>query len=79
MILGRIDWIPIEEMPDEFKDGRDVLLGSRAWQLWGSGAFNNGRWTVSCGGEVPWEGDGDRGGLKDLPFDPTHFAEINAP
>lgn len=68
------DWQDIASAP---KDGTQILAANALF--WGSAAWVNGRWCVSCADEVPWEGEGDTGGLMDLPFDPTHYAIPNPP
>lgn len=77
--MGNIDWIPIAEIPDELKDGREVLV----WET-----------VVRIGVEVvTWDPAGpswhpahrrleegvwcDRSGFTIHGI--THFAEFNAP
>lgn len=67
--MGNIDWIKISELPEAFKDGRELLLYGRCER---DGAFygrdvNVGWW------------DRDHWRARDLPIEPTHFAEINLP
>lgn len=64
-----IDWRPIEEIPDELKDGRQVLLwdgvfGAQVarWQRF---------WDTGFASEI----DGDPIAVEDA----THFAEISPP
>jgi hypothetical protein len=65
--MGRIDWIPIAEMPAELKDGRD-LLGAEGPRLCVM-AYLDG-----SGGDDPgWYA------VREYPVEPTHFAEINPP
>lgn len=70
--MGRIDWLPIAELPEAFKDGRRVLLcrddepppncGVVGW--WAGGA---------------WRDYGDIGCNGEYEYEPTHFAELNPP
>lgn len=44
LTMGNIDWIPIAELPDALKDGREVLLhwpGSAAVSVWKNGDWRN--------------------------------------
>lgn len=65
-----ITWRPIAELPDELKDGREVLLwdGDRA----DVGSWAIERWWDNGPG---WNDTGEGAPLLDV----THFAEINAP
>lgn len=67
--MGRIDWIPIEEIPEVLKDGRDVLLWEADEGETGRaavGKFTGDSWYCACYDfQSIWK--------------PTHFAEINAP
>lgn len=72
--MGRIEWIPIEGLPEEFKDGRAVLIWVPNLLDWPDSAspvsvyWDEGMgW---CSNALP--GFTPRG-------DPTHFAEINEP
>lgn len=62
--MGRIEWIPIAELPEAFKDGREVLFSSPA-SLTSVGWYDD---------EIGWlyQGWNDKA-------NPTHFAEINPP
>lgn len=66
-----ITWTPIEQLPEELKDGREVLL-----------AFDdNDGYTVAWWSKAldAWTDIGDIGlaGLEGIT--PTHFAEITPP
>lgn len=64
-----IPWRPIAELPDELKDGREVLLAleSSSTVAWWNGSLEC--WTdIGLAGLAGLEG-----------MEPTHFAEINAP
>lgn len=69
--MGHVEWIPIAEMPEEFKDGREVLLwrGFSAVEKWTSFArrYQDDAWGWSGGQEA------------DDCAPATHFAEINPP
>lgn len=58
-----ITWRPIAELPDELKDGREVLL----WDEDGAETciWHGAAWMHTAGGVFV--------------YDATHFAEINAP
>ncbi len=65
--MGNIDWIPIADMPDALKDGREVLFSCDD----GHGNWRTiGKWDAEFG----WVDDG--GAWIEVA---THFAEINAP
>jgi hypothetical protein len=63
-----IPWRPIAELPDELKDGRQVLVCEQ---------YDDGSWradTCRWGDALGWRDGGDQ------EFDePTHFAEITPP
>lgn len=67
--MGNIDWIPIADIPDDWKDGRDVLL-------WAPSGAEVGNWTdENFEGRPGWN---DRG--ECLPIENvTHCAEITPP
>lgn len=68
MAVGRIEWVPIAEMPEALKDGRPLLLWviGFAWIAdWRRGAWYSDAW--------------ERSGRHAYPIEPTHFAEINGP
>lgn len=67
--MGRIDWIPIAELPEAFKDGREVLIYDSA----GAVVVTYDPRTMP---EYCWRGTYGDG---DASFTPTHFAEINPP
>ena len=84
-----IQWRPIAEMPEAFKDGRDVLVG---WWDRNVGGWSNPRpdeWSaVVCrwrtrgsGTYADWElaWTGSHAEDADIYGDPTHFAEITPP
>ncbi|QNG46162.1 hypothetical protein [Sphingobium yanoikuyae] len=69
--MGRIDWIPIAEMPDHLKDGRDLLF-------WSDDEAVIALWDKFITGEDDYyEGWATREGGNLMGA--THFAEINAP
>ena len=63
-----ITWLPISELPDALKDGREVLV----WDV-ESGAMV-AEWVLHMSDPAAWK---DVVGLN--PLTPTHFAEINPP
>lgn len=64
--MGNIDWLPISELPEEFKDGRDVLLwrGAAKRSVVAHWRGDIGAWTSIHGGWTVLA---------------THFAEISPP
>lgn len=69
--MGSIDWIPIADLPDYLKDGREVLL-------WDGDSADVGTWsnTADFGhGEPGWSETTEGGRLLGI----THFAELNVP
>lgn len=77
--MGRIEWLPIKDMPEEMKDGRRVLLAGGYFFC--EALERRVTDPVSC---QWWEGDwliaGTEGGYVCVFYSgPTHFAEINAP
>ena len=68
--MGRIDWLPIEELTDELKDGRNLLI-------WILDDFYIGSANVDPDdGSIRWWLDGEAEPITDQP---THFAELNRP
>lgn len=68
-----ITWRPIAELPDELKDGRDVLL-------WEDGSAALANWVDYSPGDVGGKSANwhdERGSLGHATV--THFAEINGP
>lgn len=66
--MGSIDWIPIADLPEYLKDGRDVLL-------WSSGSADVAIWWESgLKGRSGWI---TPEGVQLGPV--THFAEIDPP
>lgn len=62
-------WIAISELPEELKDGREVLL-------WDGDSADVCTWTVrNWDGEQSWIDTGVGGPITDV----THYCEINAP
>lgn len=61
--MGNIDWLPIAELPEALKDGRDVLLHEfgRSYLAWHNEILG---WVTM--GEYQIE-------------HPSHFAEVNGP
>lgn len=69
--MGRIDWIPIADMPERFKDGRDLLF-------WADDEVVIAVWDRFLDGEDEYHEDwATREGAHLVGA--THFAEINAP
>jgi hypothetical protein len=69
--MGRIDWIPVEDMPDRLKDGRDLLF-------WTNDEIEIAIWDRFITGEDEYHyGWATREGNHFVGA--THFAEINAP
>ena len=66
--MGTIDWSQISELPDEFKDGRDLLV-------WNGGCAIEANWYNNFGNGVAGWRDGDHRRLDSV----THFAELNPP
>lgn len=68
--MGAIEWLPIADLPDALKDGREVLLwdGSNA----DVGIWSIQRWWDDGPG---WNETTEGGPLYHV----THFAEINPP
>lgn len=66
--MGRIEWLPIEDLPEEMKDGRDVLA-------WGRDGAVVVYWVESSGLGAVSHWVSESGFIER----PTHFAEINAP
>ena len=65
-----IDWQPIDELPSEFKDGRDVLI-------WVGDEANVALWHENRWGNY---GPGWKEAGEGFPIDgATYFAEINPP
>lgn len=68
--MGRIDWLPIEELTDELKDGRELLI-------WILDDFHIGSANVDPDdGSIRWWIDIEAEPITDQP---THFAELNPP
>lgn len=77
--MGRIDWIEIEHLPEEWKDGRRLLLAGGSFYCDAlkrevtdpiTAQWSNGWWLIV----------GTQGGYDCVFYEsPTHFAEINAP
>lgn len=66
--MGNIDWIPISDLSDALKDGREVLF----WDVWGVPERKSARVATFSG--TDWRDD------EGVPiWTPTHFAEINPP
>lgn len=76
--MGHIDWIPIAEMPNALRDGRQVLL----WQHDVIAGAEVGTWLK---GDIWNDEDRMAGGRWEALYDSgridgvTHFAEINPP
>ncbi|AYO76419.1 hypothetical protein [Sphingobium yanoikuyae] len=69
--MGRIDWIPIEDIPDRLKDGRDVLF-------WSNDEAVIAIWDRFLDGEDDYYEDWATREGGNL-IGATHFAEINVP
>jgi hypothetical protein len=76
--MGNIDWLPITDLPEEMKDGRQVLLGFRyeygtinggpPHYLYEAGRYYAGRW-IDIGDQSRAIGKGE----------PDVWAEISRP
>ena len=69
--MGRIEWIPIEDVSDHLMDGRDLLL-------WADGAVTVGFGSLEMDArDEKWRSlvRRDNKPISSL----THFAEINGP
>lgn len=67
-----IEWLPVEDLPEAFKDGRGVLF-------WIDGTCHAYRWLAE---EQNPRGPTWFGAMNEpieLDGEPTHFAEINPP
>lgn len=63
--MGNIEWIEIDFLPSELRDGRWLLL-------WGEDGWSKGKWDRSL--DWPsWVSDAN------IVLAPTHFAEIAPP
>lgn len=70
------DWLPIEEIPDEMKDGRTVLLAERTWG--GDLIVTPGRWHEDKRGW--WEHGSHPTDYADQPIDcPLFFMPMPPP
>lgn len=73
--MGRIEWIPIAELPEAFKDGREVLF------------YYPDAFAYDPDSPVPTmavkrcDSRGNWSGYYPVEFlgEPTHFAELNPP
>lgn len=87
--MGNIDWIPIADLPDALKDGRDVLLcrkNTLGTYYGGDGEkLNPDRpflYDLACWENGQWrtETDDGCGGSEMMRADdPDYFAELNPP
>lgn len=83
--MGTIDWIPIADLPDALKDGRDVLLFWPDYRYGdyreiGSQVIAVGRWKLNHRIGVSYFADTDESDDDGLAkYGPSHFAEIDAP
>lgn len=59
-----IDWKPIAEMPDELRDGREVLVWTTCHMPW----------LASC-----WSGNWNDSTDAEIKLTPTHYCEITPP
>jgi hypothetical protein len=46
--MGRIEWMPISEIPDDLKNGQEILL-------WDSGGPVVGKWRVESPSWAYWD------------------------
>lgn len=70
IIVNSIPWQPIEDMPEDRKDGRQVLLWNEGPNI---GSWHKGpRWYDNGPG---WIDDGEGGPIDDV----TAWADINTP
>lgn len=90
--MGHIDWVPIGDLLEHLKDGRELLLAvpdTLGTADGGDGVKLNpehpymlyvGRWHDGYECWVTTESeDGDNVYLNDLSSEPSHFAELNYP
>lgn len=73
-MMGSIDWIPIADMPDTLKDGREVLL----WETVSRGGSEVATWDPADRWAGPKRGvwcSTDGATIHGI----THFAEITPP
>lgn len=73
-----IPWRPITELPDELKDGREVLISDGRAVVIAQQLDGDGEWLVSAEGRLV-NGNTDLETVLDVSFTPTHFAEITPP
>ena len=77
--MGNIDWLPIEDMPEEMKDGRWLLLWLPG-EYWATGSnYAVGFWGEDDEGGDWLAADTDSKSMTAFGDRPTHFAEINPP
>lgn len=69
--MGHIDWVPIDDMHDRFKDGRDMLF-------WSNDEIVVAFWDRFVDGDDDYYEDWATREGNHL-AGATHFAEINAP
>jgi hypothetical protein len=83
--MGRIDWIPIAELPEAFKDGRELLFWYPAGRTveTGNDWIERGESVVKRFETRPGNGDEPRWyGYYEVDLldgEPTHFAELHSP
>ena len=70
--MGRIEWLPIDEMPDEIKFGQEVLL-------WIEGTDKADPFAITAFWDVGGHGWTDNGRGDLFHINPTHWAELNPP
>lgn len=69
--MGWIDWLPFSDLPEQLKDGRDILF-------WVDGQALVGQWDRFLDGDDEWYFDwATREGVRLVGA--THFAEVNGP
>jgi hypothetical protein len=73
-MMGNIDWIAIADLPEDLKDGRDVLLWVPDILDWPD---RPGAVSVYWDTDMGWCSN-SLGGFTPR-GNPTHFAEINPP
>lgn len=76
--LGRMEWRDIEIMPEDFKDGREVILGYRG--EWFSAFYHDGTKCYPGQGHAGWFEECDRNNLLIAQNAlATHWLPISAP
>lgn len=67
--MGRIEWLPMGDMPDEIRDGRPILGFADGDMAVVAYERDEGYWRLMVVGQYAEDGE----------WHPTHWAEINPP